>query len=49
MDKTRKIKMIGAAVLIWLTIASCIMPDVVSGLSGAIGDIFQSIGDSIKF
>ena len=47
MDKRKKIKQIGAAVLAWLVLVSCQMPDFLSGLGRTIGNMFGSIGKGI--
>lgn len=47
MDKRTKIKRIGQAVLAWLILTSCKMPDFIGDLGGAIGDMFGSLGRGI--
>jgi len=50
MDKNRKLKLIVAVVMGWLSIVSCKIPNIVlPDLGGAIGDMFQGIGKSITF
>jgi hypothetical protein len=49
MDKTSTLKLIAAAVMGWLSMVSCKIPNIIPDLGGAIGDMFKGIGDSIKF
>jgi hypothetical protein len=49
LEKTRKLKLIAAAVLGWLSIVSCKIPNIIPDLGGAIGDMFKGIGESIQF
>ena len=47
MDKRTKVKRLWLTVLSWLVLASCKMPDSISGLGKSIGKMFGSFGKGL--